>query len=48
MFCVANILNVVLGESMDFEAAYGHLNYLEDGITPFLVFYKAGLKAEKV
>ena len=36
------------GDKMDPEAMVVLLNYREDGTTPYLVFFKDGLKAEKV
>jgi hypothetical protein len=37
-----------VGENMDPEGAVGLLNYREDGMTPFLTFFKDGLKIEKL
>jgi len=37
-----------VGESMDPEGMVALLNYREDGITPYIVFWKHGLKEEKV
>ncbi|KAJ3308818.1 Translationally-controlled tumor protein [Boothiomyces sp. JEL0838] len=37
-----------VGESMDPEGAVGLLNYREDGITPYITYFKDGLKTEKV
>ncbi|KAJ2988111.1 Translationally-controlled tumor protein [Globomyces sp. JEL0801] len=37
-----------VGESMNPEGAVALLNYREDGITPYMTFFKDGLKAEKV
>jgi len=36
------------GESMDPEGMIALLNYREDGITPYMVFWKDGLVEEKV
>lgn len=36
------------GESMDPEGMVALLNYREDGITPFLIFWKDGLKEVKL
>jgi len=36
------------GESMDPEGMVVLLNYREDGTTPYLVYFKDGLKIEKV
>lgn len=36
------------GDKMDPEAMVVLLNYREDGTTPYLVFFKDGLKVEKV
>ena len=36
-----------MNESNDPEAALGFLNYREDGLTPFMVFFKDGFIAEK-
>jgi Translationally controlled tumour protein len=36
------------GDKMDPDAMVVLLNYREDGTTPFLVFFKDGLKVEKV
>ncbi|XP_051260048.1 translationally-controlled tumor protein homolog [Dicentrarchus labrax] len=35
------------GESMNPDGAVGLLNYREDGITPYMLFFKDGLMAEK-
>ncbi|XP_048396502.1 translationally-controlled tumor protein homolog [Stegostoma tigrinum] len=35
------------GESMNGEGMVGLLNYREDGITPYMVFFKDGLEIEK-
>ncbi|CAN6675080.1 translationally-controlled tumor protein homolog [Trichomonascus vanleenenianus] len=35
------------GESMDPEGMVALLNYREDGVTPYLIFWKHGLKEEK-
>ncbi|KAI3356104.1 hypothetical protein L3Q82_017368, partial [Scortum barcoo] len=35
------------GESMNPEGMVGLLNYREDGITPYMIFFKDGLEAEK-
>ncbi|KAK7205590.1 translationally controlled tumor protein [Myxozyma melibiosi] len=35
------------GESMDPEGMVALLNYREDGVTPYIVFWKHGLKEEK-
>lgn len=35
------------GESMNPEGMVGLLNYREDGVTPFLIFFKDGLIEEK-
>lgn len=37
-----------VGESMNPEAMVALLNYREDGITPYLTFFKDGLKEEKL
>lgn len=37
-----------VGESMDPEAMVALLNYREDGVTPYLTFFKDGLKEEKL
>ncbi|KAI5777925.1 translationally controlled tumor protein [Geopyxis carbonaria] len=37
-----------VGESMDPDAMVVLLNYREDGITPYMTFWKDGLKEEKV
>ena len=37
-----------MNESNDPEAALGFLNYREDGVTPFMVFFKDGFIAEKL
>ncbi|MBS2599736.1 hypothetical protein KFY57_26775, partial [Salmonella enterica subsp. enterica serovar Typhimurium] len=36
-----------LGESMNHDGIVGLLNYREDGITPYMVFFKDGLEIEK-
>ncbi|XP_072370419.1 translationally-controlled tumor protein homolog [Scyliorhinus torazame] len=36
-----------LGESMNHDGMVGLLNYREDGITPYMVFFKDGLEIEK-
>lgn len=35
------------GESMNPEGMIGLLNYREDGVTPFFIFFKDGLEEEK-
>nr|ACN10281.1 Translationally-controlled tumor protein [Salmo salar]ACN12639.1 Translationally-controlled tumor protein [Salmo salar] len=35
------------GESMNCDGAIGLLDYREDGVTPFLVFFKDGIEIEK-
>ena len=35
------------GESMDVDGSVGFLNYEEDGITPYMLFFKHGLLEEK-
>lgn len=37
-----------VGESMDTDGMVCLLNYREDGITPFMTVWKAGLSEEKV
>jgi hypothetical protein len=37
-----------IGESMDPEGMVALLNYREDGVTPYMVFWKHGLREEKV
>lgn len=37
-----------VGESMDPDGMVVLLNYREDGITPYMTFWKDGLKEEKV
>ncbi|KAI5811801.1 Mss4-like protein [Pyronema omphalodes] len=37
-----------VGESMDLEGMVALLNYREDGVTPYMSFWKHGLKEEKV
>jgi len=41
-------LEFYTGESMDVNGMVALLNYREDGITPYLTFWKHGLKEEKV
>jgi len=41
-------LEFYTGESMDINGMVALLNYREDGVTPFLTFWKHGLKEEKV
>lgn len=36
------------GESMDPEGMIVMLNYRDDGVTPYLIFWKHGLKEEKI
>jgi len=36
------------GESMDVEGMVALLNYREDGVTPYFVFWKDGLKEQKL
>ncbi len=36
-----------VGESMNADGAMGFLDFREDGITPFMVFFKDGLEREK-
>lgn len=36
------------GESMDIDGMVVLLNYREDGVTPYMTFWKHGLKEEKV
>ncbi|KAJ1737383.1 hypothetical protein H4217_003557 [Coemansia sp. RSA 1939] len=36
------------GESMNPEGMVALLNYREDGVTPFITFFKDGLKAQKI
>ncbi|XP_078088379.1 translationally-controlled tumor protein homolog [Mustelus asterias] len=36
-----------LGESMNYDGMVGLLNYREDGITPYMIFFKDGLEIEK-
>lgn len=36
------------GESMDPDGMVALLNYREDGVTPYFVFWKDGLKVEKI
>ncbi|XP_067848635.1 translationally-controlled tumor protein homolog isoform X2 [Heptranchias perlo] len=36
-----------IGESMNHDGMVGLLNYREDGITPYMVFFKDGLEIEK-
>lgn len=38
----------LIGESMNPDGMVMLLNYREDGVTPFMTFWKDGLKAEKV
>lgn len=40
-------LQFFTGESMNPDGMVGLLNYREDGITPFMLFYKDGLEVEK-
>lgn len=35
------------GESMNAEGMVGLLDFREDGITPFMIFFKDGLEEEK-
>nr|XP_024000074.1 translationally-controlled tumor protein homolog [Salvelinus alpinus] len=35
------------GESMNCDGAIGLLDYREDGVTPFFVFFKDGIEIEK-
>ena len=35
------------GESMNPEGMIGLLNYREDGVTPYFIFFKDGLEEEK-
>ncbi|KAL5598802.1 hypothetical protein BROUX41_003864 [Berkeleyomyces rouxiae] len=37
-----------IGESMDPDGMVAMLNYREDGVTPYITFWKHGLKEEKV
>lgn len=37
-----------IGESMDPDGMIALLNYREDGVTPYLIFWKHGLKGMKV
>lgn len=37
-----------VGESMDPDGMVVLLNYREDGVTPYMTFWKDGLKEEKV
>eukprot|EP00048_Salpingoeca_helianthica_P014357 m.221311 g.221311 ORF g.221311 m.221311 type:complete len:174 (+) comp15768_c0_seq1:175-696(+) len=39
--------NFYTGESMNPEGMVGLLNYREDGVTPYFVFFKDGLEEEK-
>lgn len=36
-----------MGESMDPKGSLGFLNFREDGLTPFMIFFKDGLEIEK-
>ena len=36
------------GESMNPDGMVALLNYREDGVTPYFVFWKDGLKEEKI
>ncbi|CCX09236.1 Mss4-like protein [Pyronema domesticum] len=47
---VANFKNYdfYIGESMDLEGMVALMNYREDGVTPYMIFWKHGLKEEKV
>ena len=38
----------MVGESMNPEGMVALLNYREDGVTPYLTFFKDGLKQEKL
>jgi len=40
-------LQFFTGESMNPDGMVGMLNYREDGITPFMIFFKDGLEIEK-
>ncbi|XP_035532813.1 translationally-controlled tumor protein homolog [Morone saxatilis] len=40
-------LQFFLGESMNPDGMVGLLNYREDGVTPYMLFFKDGLLAEK-
>ncbi|XP_072301236.1 translationally-controlled tumor protein homolog [Eucyclogobius newberryi] len=40
-------LEYFTGESMNAEGAIGFLDYREDGATPYMIFFKAGLEIEK-
>lgn len=44
---VAVCLQFFTGESMNPEGMVGLLDYREDGITPFMLFFKDGLEIEK-
>eukprot|EP00834_Sanchytrium_tribonematis_P001412 NODE_34_length_36538_cov_0.612854.p20 type:complete len:160 gc:universal NODE_34_length_36538_cov_0.612854:7844-7365(-) len=41
-------LQFFIGESMDPDAMVALLNWREDGITPYITFFKDGLKIEKL
>ncbi|KAF8247941.1 translationally-controlled tumor protein [Wilcoxina mikolae CBS 423.85] len=41
-------LEFYIGESMNPDGMVALLNYREDGITPYFIFWKHGLKEEKV
>jgi hypothetical protein len=36
------------GENMDPDGSLAYLNYREDGVTPYIWFFKDGLREEKV
>lgn len=43
----AFLFQVYTGESMNTDGCIGLLDYREDGITPYMLFFKDGLEAEK-
>jgi len=50
MKLLANFKNLEFytGESMDTDGMVALLNYREDGVTPYMIFWKDGLVEEKV
>ena len=41
-------LEIYTGESMNPDGAMGFMNYEEDGVTPYLIFFKHSLVENKV